>query len=225
MILFDEIEKAHPAVFNIMLQILDDGVLTDGEGSKVDFKNCIIVMTSNAGYGADGMSTGRIGFGASGDSKEDKADKQEQIALKALEQTFRPEFLNRLDKIVIFSKLTKEETYDIVELSLKALQSRLKANNIEMSWKASLVEKILEVGYSDKYGARNIKRKVQDIIGDKLADGIIDGTIANGSSIVLSYTDELVIQFGISLGKESNKHGRIEIDPKDLISNQIGGKV
>lgn len=224
-ILFDEIEKAHPAVFNIMLQILDDGVLTDGEGSKVDFKNCIIVMTSNAGYGADGMSTGRIGFGASEDSKEDKADKQEQIALKALEQTFRPEFLNRLDKIVIFSKLTKEEAYDIVELSLKALQSRLKANNIEMSWKASLVEKILEVGYSDKYGARNIKRKVQDIIGDKLADGIIDGTIANGSSIVLSYTDKLVIQFGISLGKESDKPGRIEIDPKDLISNHIGGKV
>lgn len=204
-ILFDEIEKAHPSVFDMLLQILDDGILTDSEGCRVDFKNCVIIMTSNAGYGAETSSVGKIGFGFSENTTDDNEDRREKVAIKALESTFRPEFLNRLDKVVVFNKLTKEDTYKIVELSLKALKLRLKSNNIDMSWSNSLVEKILETGYSDKYGARNIKRKVQDMVEDRLADGIISGEIQSGSSIVLSYTDELVVQLGINLNKDNTQ--------------------
>lgn len=217
-VLFDEIEKAHPDVFNILLQVLDDGILTDGEGEKVDFKNCIIVMTSNAGYGADVGISSSIGFGRTEESDESAEDKREKLAFKALESTFRPEFLNRLDKIVVFSKLTKEETRSIVELQLKVLQSRLKSNDITINWTQSLVDKILELGYSDKYGARNIKRKMQDIVEDRLADGIINGEIHPNSSVVLSYKDELVISMGVSLDKDGNA---IDLDANKLMEEVL----
>ena len=191
-VLFDEIEKAHPDVFNIMLQILDDGVLTDSKGVQVDFKNTIIVMTSNAGYGKSENSVKNIGFGnlTSAESEDDI----EQKAIKALEKTFRPEFLNRLDKIVVFKNLSKEDCKSIVELELNKVAKRLAEKDISMTWDESLVDHIIEVGYSEKYGARNLKRKVQENVEDGLADKIINEEVKPGGSVKISYDGEVKIK-------------------------------
>lgn len=188
-VLFDEIEKAHPDVFNIFLQILDEGKLTDGEGVMVDFTNCIIVMTSNAGYGADGMSKKKLGFNS--ESKPLTSKEKEKIAKEALEATFRPELLNRLDNIVIFESLDKETCKSITRLSMDKLADRLKANrNIQMSYTDGVVDYITENGYSGKYGARNINREIQDSIEDKLADLILSDYLIDGCSCTVDMTDE-----------------------------------
>ena len=199
-ILFDEIEKAHPDVFNIMLQILDDGILTDSDGLKVDFKNTVLIMTSNAGYGAEQMHKSSIGFGRS-EEVESNEDKQEKIAMKALESTFRPEFINRLDKIVVFNKLDKDSIFKITELLFKQLKTRLTQVGIEFTWEDSIIEYISSEGFSDKYGARNIKRKIQDILEDELADRIISGEARAGDTITVSYKDklEIVVKHNISI--------------------------
>ena len=186
LILFDEIEKAHPEVFNIFLQLLDEGCLTDAEGNKVDFTNCILVMTSNAGYGADGMAKGSLGFGSSTIEKSNK--EKEKIALKALEDTFKPEFLNRLDNIVIFDKLSKEQCMCITKLLLNKLSTRLLDKGINIKFNTSVVEHITEHGYSDKYGARNIRREIQDTVEDKLADAILSGELTDGCKASVSWT-------------------------------------
>ena len=205
-ILFDEIEKAHPDVFNIMLQILDDGILTDSEGLKVDFKNTVIVMTSNAGYGADTNRTGRIGFAAHTDAAETKTDveKQEENALKALENTFRPEFINRIDKVIIFNKLSKDECKNIVELMLNQLRQRLSDNKIDVDWTEDVVNYIIDIGYSDKYGARNLKRAIQENIEDKIADMIIDEEINENDHIKIEYLDKIIISVQNCIGRELN---------------------
>ena len=205
-ILFDEIEKAHPDVFNIMLQILDDGILTDSEGLKVDFKNTVIVMTSNAGYGADTNRTGRIGFAAHTDAVETKTDaeKQEENALKALENTFRPEFINRIDKVIIFNKLSKDECKNIVELMLNQLRQRLSDNKIDVDWTEDVVNYIIDIGYSDKYGARNLKRAIQENIEDKIADMIIDEEINENDHIKIEYLDKIIISVQNCIGRELN---------------------
>lgn len=193
-VLFDEIEKAHPDVFNILLQVLDDGTLTDSEGQTVDFKNTILILTSNAGYGANLLNKGTIGFGrVEQESSSEASDKQDKIVMKALEETFRPEFLNRLDKIVVFNKLSKENSISIAQLLLKQLKKRMKDNGIELSWDNSIINKIVEDGFSDKYGARNLKRKIQELIEDTLADKIIDEEIKEGDSVKISYNDSLVV--------------------------------
>lgn len=182
-ILFDEIEKAHPDVFNVLLQVLDDGQLTDSEGNRVDFKNTIIIMTSNAGYGADMMNKGKIGFSSGSNTVE--SDRKEKIALESLESTFRPEFLNRLDKIIIFEKLTMSENLSITELLLKQLKKRVRNAGISIQWTDDAVKVITELGYSEKYGARNIKRKVQELVEDRIADLIVDEEIAEGDAVII----------------------------------------
>ena len=182
-ILFDEIEKAHPDVFNVLLQVLDDGQLTDSEGNRVDFKNTIIIMTSNAGYGADMMNKGKIGFSSGSNTVE--SDRKEKIALESLESTFRPEFLNRLDKIIIFEKLTMSENVSITELLLKQLKKRVRNAGISIQWTEDAVKVITELGYSEKYGARNIKRKVQELVEDRIADLIVDEEIAEGDTVII----------------------------------------
>lgn len=182
-ILFDEIEKAHPDVFNVLLQVLDDGQLTDSEGNRVDFKNTIIIMTSNAGYGADMMNKGKIGFSSGSNTVE--SDRKEKIALESLESTFRPEFLNRLDKIIIFEKLTMSENLSITELLLKQLKKRVRNAGISIQWTEDAVKVITELGYSEKYGARNIKRKVQELVEDRIADLIVDEEIAEGDTVII----------------------------------------
>ena len=189
-ILFDEIEKAHPDVFNIMLQILDDGMLTDSEGTRVDFKNSIIIMTSNAGYGQT-KKAASIGFGSV--EVVETSDEADDKASKALEKTFRPEFLNRLDKIVVFNSLSKTDCEQIVELEMSKLAKRVKAKDIELVWDDSLVQHILNAGYSEKYGARNLKRKIQSIVEDALADKIIDDEITSGMQVFISYKGDIKI--------------------------------
>ena len=191
-ILFDEIEKAHKDVFNIMLQILDDGVLTDAQGNHIDFKNSVIIMTSNAGYGKEEGSVAPIGF--SNTKSVEDADATEAKAIKALESTFRPEFLNRLDKIVVFNSLSKEDCSNIIELELNKVSKRLSDKNISITWDSSLIDFILDVGFSDKYGARNLKRKVQEHVEDKLADLIIDQVISPLDDVHISYDNGVIFK-------------------------------
>lgn len=191
-VLFDEIEKAHPDVFNILLQILDDGILTDSQGLRVDFKNTVIIMTSNAGYGADQFGKKTIGFGSNSETNETDASAKEKIAMKALESTFRPEFINRLDKIVVFNKLSKENIEAIVELLLTQLKKRMVASEIDLTWDTNIVKHISETGFSEKYGARNIKRKIQDTLEDSIADAVISGDAKKGDTINISYNNDKV---------------------------------
>lgn len=191
-ILFDEIEKADPEVFNIFLQLLDEGRLTDGSGTTVDFTNCIIVMTSNAGYGADMMNTKSLGF-STGTTENKKSPKEmEKIAIKALEETFRPELINRLDNIVIFEKLSKDENKEVAKLLLDKLSKRLAEKSIEITFDQSVIDHVVENGYSDKYGARNLRREIQDTVEDVIADAVLDGTLSSGSKAVATYADNTV---------------------------------
>lgn len=189
-VLFDEIEKAHPDVFNIFLQILDEGKLTDGEGVTVDFTNCIIVMTSNAGYGVDGMRRKKLGFNS--DNKPLTAKEKEKIAKEALESTFRPELLNRLDNIIIFESLDKDTCKSITRLGLDKLAARVKeSNDICLTYTDKAVEYITENGYSDKYGARNINREIQDSVENQLADMILMDKLTSGSNAKICMQSEM----------------------------------
>ena len=189
-LLFDEIEKAHPEVFNIFLQLLDEGRLTDGSGQTVDFTNCIIIMTSNAGYGAENLNKRSVGFGISvnGVEIESEAEEKDKQVRKALEETFKPEFLNRLDDIVVFDKLGKDHCKMIVKLLLKKLSDRVKENRkVSLKFSNSVIDMLTEKGYSDKYGARNLKRKIQDIVEDGISVYLLDGTMKDGCEYTVSY--------------------------------------
>ena len=192
LVLLDEIEKANPKVFDSFLQVLDDGRLTDSEGQTVDFTNCIIIMTSNAGYGADSFKKSSLGFSAT-DNTEIDYNKREQIAIKELENTFRPEFLNRIDNIVIFDNITKEQSVNIAKLALNKLEDRLKNNKFLIKFDISVANYIADKGYSEKYGARNINRTVQEIVEDKIAEDIVNGYITKDVKYVAKVLDNNVV--------------------------------
>ena len=190
LILFDEIEKADHEVYNIFLQLLDEGKMTDGEGNTVDFTNCIIVMTSNAGYGAEKLGKSTLGFNV---SEADTVD-SEKIAMEALKETFKPEFLNRLDNIVIFDKLTEEQSKEIVTLMLSQLTKRvLKNSGVEVVFRKSLVDHIAENGFSSEYGARNLRREIQNTVEDLLADEILSDELTNGDKAVVTWQKNKVV--------------------------------
>lgn len=189
-VLLDEIEKAHPDIFDTFLQVLDDGRLTDSEGTTVDFTKCIIVMTSNAGYGADGMNKGPLGFSSNNGDTKDK----EKIAMSALESTFKPEFLNRIDNIVVFDKLNKEQCKDIARLMLDKIKTRVEKKGINIAFSDSVVNKVVELGYSDKYGARNLKREIQNSVEDILADKILSGELKEGTSVKVNWGEKTGIK-------------------------------
>lgn len=192
-VLFDEIEKAHPEVYNIFLQLLDEGKLTDSEGRTVDFTNCIIVMTSNAGYGAEILGKGKIGF--SGGSINKSTEEVDKIVLNALKETFKPEFLNRVDNVVVFDKLNKEEITEITKLLLDKLSARVyKNNNINVVFDNSVVEFVADTAYSEEYGARNIKREIQNSIEYVLADKILASEFKKGTTIDVSYDNKIVLK-------------------------------
>ncbi len=172
-ILFDEIEKAHPDVFNILLQVLDDGRLTDGRGRTVDFKNTIIIMTSNLGS--------NLIYEAS--AKKSQWEKVQTDVLELLKRTFRPEFLNRLDEIVIFKNLTNEDLQKIVDLQLKGLKIRLLEKDIKLEIDEKVKDLLVKEGYDPVYGARPLKRAIQDLIVDELALLIIEGKIKEGQTV------------------------------------------
>ena len=190
-ILFDEIEKAHPDVFNIMLQILDDGILTDAQGRRVDFKNTVIIMTSNLGAKEIlGNMHSKLGF----DSKEDdkKMDDNERIRNKVMEEVkraFKPEFLNRIDEIIVFDRLTEENIQAIARLMLKSLKDRMHENEMEVSFTDEAVAQIAKAGFDPTYGARPLRRAIQNEIEDMLSEEIIDGNIAKGDTVTVDWKD------------------------------------
>ena len=177
-VLFDEIEKAHPDVFNMLLQILEDGILTDSQGRRVDFKNTVIIMTSNVG--ARKITEKKISFGFGESAEETNISEQVLSELKA---TFRPEFLNRVDDIIVFSKLKFEEIGLIAENMLKNLKERLKNLEIEFSWDDSVKNALAEKGFDEVYGARPLRREIQNKIEDKLSENILEGKIKKGAKV------------------------------------------
>ncbi len=181
-ILFDEIEKAHPDVFNILLQVLDDGHITDSQGRKVDFKNTVIIMTSNAGAGAI-MSPKKLGFASSEDAKQDYEFMKSGV-MNEVKQIFKPEFLNRIDETIVFHVLEKDEIAKIAGILLDELERRCKEQlSIEVSFKDSVKKWLAETGYDAKYGARPLKRAIQSRLEDPLADEILEGSIQEGSHV------------------------------------------
>ncbi len=185
-VLFDEVEKAHPDVFNILLQILDDGRLTDSKGRVVNFKNTIIILTSNVGA-SQIKKMNNFGF-TSGDEEADYDNMKENIN-EALREQFRPEFLNRLDDIIIFRKLTKEEAGKICYKIIDGLRARLRQKSVSLKVTDAAMEKLIEEGYSEVYGARPMKRIVQKRVEDKLSDEILAGHILPGEEVTVDVKD------------------------------------
>ena len=196
-VLLDEIEKAHPDVFNILLQVLDDGRLTDSQGRTVDFKNTVIIMTSN--IGASYIKNSTVGFGTAGNGEENKAeyDKMKSRVMEALKAAFRPEFLNRVDETIVFHALEKEHIMQIVDLMMKDLHKRLAEQNITMEVTAEAKAKLVEDGYDPAYGARPLRRTIQRQVEDPLAEDLLRGRYQAGDVVKVDVTKD-----GVALLKD-----------------------
>lgn len=193
-VLFDEIEKAHPDVFNILLQILEDGRLTDGQGRTVDFRNTVVIMTSNVG-GRLITEPKKLGFAAASDEKARNYEEMKNNVMGELKKTFRPEFLNRVDDIIVFHPLDEDDLKQVVGLMLKDLEKRLKQNNItiEVSEEAQLF--LARAGYDQLFGARPLRRAVQSMVEDKIAEDILDGKIKAGDRVKVDVKEgEIVVK-------------------------------
>ncbi len=184
LILFDEIEKAHPDVFNLLLQILDDGRLTDAQGRTVNFDNTIIIMTSNAG---SNLNTNGIGF------NKDEAPLVEARVMSALQSTFRPEFLNRVDEIIVFNELTRPELLKIVDLMLDEIKDELAEKNIHITFTDEVKNYILEKGYEPKYGARPLRRAIQKYVENELAQNLLRNKLLPNDSIIINLVNDKVV--------------------------------
>ena len=189
-VLFDEIEKAHPDVFNILLQILDDGVLTDSQGRRVDFKNTIIIMTSNVGASGIVERSNSLGFGERA-SNDDTAVRER--VMSALRSTFRPEFLNRIDDIIVFNKLKEEEIKEITRLMLNSLVKRVADIGITLDIDESAVDLVAKKGFDPVYGARPIRREIQRSVEDAFTEAMLDGDVKAGDSVTAKAEGERVI--------------------------------
>lgn len=188
-VLFDEIEKAHPDVFNVMLQILDDGRLTDSKGRHINFKNTVIIMTSNVGASMI-ASQSKLGFTTASDEKKDKYEKLKDTVMEEMKKAFRPEFLNRIDDIIVFAHLSKEEIRQIVDLMLKDLFKRLEERELSIDVTDDVKDFLAQDGYSEAYGARPLRRLIQKKIEDILAEEILTNKYAAGDTIVLKMNEE-----------------------------------
>ena len=190
-ILFDEIEKAHPDVFNILLHVLDDGHITDSQGRKVDFKQTIIIMTSNTGAQAI-QEPKRLGFGAGEDAAADYQRMKDRV-MEEVKRSYRPEFINRIDQILVFKPLTKEEIRQIVGLLLKELENRCKNQlELEVSFRPAVLDKLAEKGFDSKFGARPLKREIQTQIEDKLAEELLSGNVCKGDHVTVTLKDDQI---------------------------------
>lgn len=190
-VLFDEIEKAHPDVFNIMLQILDDGRLTDSKGRHINFKNTIIIMTSNVGASMI-TTTSRLGFSTSDDESKDKYEKLKETVSEEMKKAFRPEFLNRIDETIVFAHLKQEEIREIVDLMLKDLFKRLAERELSVEVTDEVKDHLAKNGYSEAYGARPLRRLIQRKIEDNLAEEILSGKYASGDTIRITLVDDKI---------------------------------
>ena len=183
-VLLDEIEKAHPDVFNILLQILEDGRLTDAQGRTVDFRNTIVIMTSN--IGAATISKGQVlGFGEPVVEGGLEYNEMKTRVMGELKKVFRPEFLNRIDEVIVFHKLTKDQINDIIELMLNRLRVQLKENGLNFELTNEAKELLVEVGYDPSMGARPLRRALQKYVEDEFAEEVLTGRIAPGSTVVM----------------------------------------
>ncbi len=181
-ILFDEVEKAHPDVFNILLQVLDDGHITDAQGRKIDFKNTIIIMTSNAGA-ENIISPKKLGFGVASDAKADYSFMKGRV-MDEVKRLFKPEFLNRIDDIIVFHQLTRDHMKGIADIMLKGIEKRCRDQlGIRLTVDEAAKEFLIDKGYDDKYGARPLRRAIQSLLEDKLAEELLEGRIRQGALV------------------------------------------
>lgn len=187
-VLFDEIEKAHPDVFNLLLQILDDGILTDSQGRKIDFKNTIIIMTSNIGASLITTPSKNLGFSQNTDADSDYVDMKNKV-IGELKRTFRPEFINRIDDIIVFNKLNKEEIKEIAKKLTAGLIKRLEGMEITTIIDDLALEELASKGFDPVYGARPLKRTIVSEIEDMIAEKMLDGTIKQGDSITVTFEE------------------------------------
>ncbi len=187
-ILFDEIEKAHPDVFNMLLQILEDGRLTDSQGRTVSFKNTVVIMTSNVGARLITDKAKSLGF----DTTEAKADNVKETVLSELKKVFRPEFLNRVDDIIVFNKLTKDEVKKIAGLMIDALGKRLKALGFDLEYTDNVLEHIADKGFDDAYGARPVRRAVRSLMEDELSEKLLSGEFKEKNRILCDYDGDKI---------------------------------
>ncbi|GGG28963.1 negative regulator of genetic competence ClpC/MecB [Lysinibacillus alkalisoli] len=186
-VLLDEIEKAHPDVFNILLQVLDDGRLTDSKGRVVDFRNTVVIMTSNVG--ADALKFRKnVGFNVGDRAEKDHQD-MKSVMLEELKKAFRPEFLNRIDEMIVFHSLEKEHLKEIVQLMAKSLTNRLAEQDIVLEMTDAALEKIADEGYDPEYGARPLRRSLQKHVEDRLSEELLKGTVKKGETVIFDYVD------------------------------------
>ena len=196
-VLFDEIEKAHEDVWNILLQILDDGRITDSQGRTVDFKNTVIVMTSNIGAKTLTAVGGRLGFSAEEQGSDPDAEKKFQQAretvLAELRQTFRPEFLNRIDDIIVFRALTQSDIQEVARRMLRTVSARMEAMGIHLDASDEAVAELAKEGFDPKYGARPLRRAIQSKVEDAVAEKMLDGTLQQGDTARLTVEDNQLL--------------------------------
>jgi ATP-dependent Clp protease ATP-binding subunit ClpC len=185
-VLFDEIEKAHPDIFNSLLQILEEGRLTDGQGRVVDFKNTIIIMTTN--LGTRDISRGTMGFALEGDSANDYERMKGKVN-EELKKSFRPEFLNRVDETIVFPQLTKPELVQIVDLFIKRLAVRLEDRDMTIEVGQAAKDRLIEIGFDPTLGARPLRRAVQREVEDKLSEQILHGLLLNAHHIKVDFVN------------------------------------
>ena len=183
-ILFDEIEKAHPDVFNLLLQILDDGRLTDGQGRTVDFKNTIIIMTSNVGVSSLTNATS-IGFDLAEDKEEADNERNKEIISAAIKDSFAPEFLNRLDEVIMFNSLREADIREITGLMLEKTRDRLNEIGIDIVFDERVINLLAKEGFNSEYGARPLERHITKMIDDRLAEDILDNKLNKDMTIRL----------------------------------------
>jgi ATP-dependent Clp protease ATP-binding subunit ClpA len=217
LILFDEIEKAHPEVFNILLQIFDNGRLTDAKGRVVNFKNTIIIMTSNVGseYVRE-MET--LGFTTSRDNQEKKTSELKDKIYHSLENRFRPEFLNRLDEIIIFDSLTPENLKEIVNIQIERVEKRLREREINLKVSPEALSVLAKEGYDPRYGARPLNRLIQTKILNPIAEFIVRGKIFPGGIIFVSVKNGQIEISALKKGKQP----KLKISPKEKTKKKIG---
>ncbi|MBD0263832.1 MAG: AAA family ATPase, partial [Tolypothrix sp. Co-bin9] len=189
-LLFDEIEKAHPDVFNMLLQILDDGHLSDAKGRKVDFKNTLIILTSNIGSKVIEKGGGGLGFDFSENAADANYTRIKTLVNEELKAYFRPEFLNRLDEIIVFTQLNKEEVKEIAEIMLKEVAGRLTEKGISLEVTERFKERVVQEGYDPSYGARPLRRAIMRLLEDSLAEAMLSGQVVDGDAAIVDVDDD-----------------------------------
>ena len=210
-VLFDEIEKAHPDVFNIMLQILEDGILTDAQGRKVDFKNTILIMTSNVGAAGFTAKSHPLGFAATGDAEMREEEKRRDAVMEALKATFKPEFLNRLDEIILFHKLDKADIEKITRILLSEVEKRVEGLGMHVVFPPEVVSYLADAGFDPVYGARPLRRAIVRRVEDPLSEELLRGTIHSGDTVEAALADGTIVFRSIASPAPVDENTRIDV--------------